>query len=268
MNDLVLRLGLETWKPVLAALAFPPVPFLLLVLIGARLMFSRRGLAWLLVTIGVLGVWFGSTGIVASTLSRKLLDPPPALDERQIAALARAPRTAIVVLGGGRRAYAPEYGVASLTPIGIERLRYGLWLGRETALPVAFSGGLAPGSLPGATEAEIAARIAAREFGRALRWTEGESSDTRENAIRSVALLAPQGIDHIVLVTHDFHMPRARRNFERAIAAAGATMRITAAPVGMPDRFDIGALDWLPSASGHAHLRLVLHEWLGLLAGA
>jgi hypothetical protein len=27
-------------------------------------------------------------------------------------------------------------------------------------------------------------------------------------------------------------------------------------------------LDWLPSASGFAQTRLVLHEWLGLLAGA
>lgn len=32
------------YKPVLAALALPPVPFLLLVLVGARLILPRRGL--------------------------------------------------------------------------------------------------------------------------------------------------------------------------------------------------------------------------------
>lgn len=268
MNDLFLSLGIETWKPLLAALLFPPVPFLLLVLAGARLMFARRWLAWLLVLLGVLGVWFSCTGIVGGALTQWLLKPPPALGERQVAALVRSPRTAIVVLGGGRRAYAPEYGAGVLTPNGMERLRFGLWLSRETGLPLAFSGGLAPGSQPGATEAEIASRIAAREFGRPLRWTEGESRDTRENAIRTVALLAPQGIDHIVLVTHAYHMPRALRNFERAAAAAGVKLRLTAAPMGLPDRYDIGALDWLPGASGLTQTRLALHEWLGLLAGA
>lgn len=268
MNDLVLALGLEGWKPLLSALLFPPVPFLVVALAGARLMFSRRGLAWLLVLLGLTGVWFSCTGVVGDGLTRWLLNPPPALTAAQTAELRRAPRTAIVVLGGGRQALAPEYGVATLTPRGLERLRYGLWLGRETGLPVAFSGGLAPGSEPGPTEAAIAERIAAREFGRPLRWTEDASRDTRENAIRSVALLAPQGIDRIVVVTHAYHMRRAMRNFERAVAAAGVTMRLTAAPMDVPTRSEMKVLDWLPSASGFAQTRLVLHEWLGLLAGA
>jgi len=268
VNDLVLALGLEGWKPLLAALLFPPVPFLAVALAGARLMFRRRGLAWLLVLLGLAGVWFSCTGVVGDGLTRWLLRPPPALTAAQTAELRRAPRTAIVVLGGGRRALAPEYGVATLTPRGLERLRYGLWLGRETGLPVAFSGGLAPGSEPGPTEAAIAERIAAREFGRPLRWTEDASRDTRENAIRSVALLAPQGIDHIVVVTHAYHMRRAMRNFERAVAAAGVTMRLTAAPMDVPPRVEMKVLDWLPSPSGFAQTQLALHEGLGLLAGA
>lgn len=268
MNELFLTLGLESWKPLLAALLFPPVPFLVLVLAGARLMSRRRGLAWLLVLMGVAGAWFGSTGVVAGGLTRWLLKPPPALSERQMTELKRAPRAAIVVLGGGRRDHAPEYGVATLTTTGLERLRYGVWLSRQTGLPVAFSGGLAPGSEPGATEADIAARIAEREFGRPLRWTEAASRDTRENAIKTVSLLAPQGIEHIVLVTHGYHMRRALRNFERALAAAGANMRVTAAPMAVPGRFEVGLLDWLPSASGFAQTRLALHEYVGLLAGA
>lgn len=268
MNEVFLALGLASWKPLLAALLFPPVPFLVLVLAGARLMSRRQALAWTLVLLGVAGVWFGSTGVVGSILTRWLLKPPPALTGQQLVELKRLPRAAIVVLGGGHRPDAPEYGAAMLKTAGLERLRYGLWLSRQTGVPVAFSGGLAPGSEPGATEAEIAARIAEREFGRPLRWTEPESRDTRENAIRTVALLAPQGIEQIVLVTHGYHMRRALRNFDRALAAAGIRMRVTAAPIGLPGPFEPSLMDFLPSAAGFEQTRLVLHEYLGLLAGA
>ena len=44
MNSLFASLGIESWKPVIGALILPPVPFLVLVLIGARLLLPRRGL--------------------------------------------------------------------------------------------------------------------------------------------------------------------------------------------------------------------------------
>jgi uncharacterized SAM-binding protein YcdF (DUF218 family) len=268
VNDLVLALGLEGWKPLLTALLFPPVPFVLLALVAARLLPARRVLGWLLLWLALGGVWLGATGAVASLLTRALLDPPPALTEARIAELKRAPRTAIVVLGGGRRSPAPEYGVATLKTPGLERLRYGLWLSRRTGLPVAFSGGLAPGSEPGPTEAEIAAHIAEQEFDRPLRWTENRSRDTRENAIRTVALLAPQGIERIVLVTHAYHLRRALRNFDRAVAAAGVDLRVVAAPAEALGPLELTLLDWVPSAAGFERVRLTLHESLGLLAGA
>ena len=268
MNDLVLALGLEGWKPLLTALLFPPAPFVLLALVGARLLPVRRTLGWLLLLLALAGVWLGATGAAASVLTRALLDPPPALTEARIAELRRAPRTAIVVLGGGRRQPAPEYGAATLKTAGLERLRYGLWLSRRTGLPVAFSAGLAPGSDPGATEADIAARIAEQEFEHPLRWTENRSRDTRENAIRTVALLAPQGIERIVLVTHAYHMRRALRNFDRAAAAAGVDLRVVAAPAEALGPLELTLLDWLPSASGFERMRLAVHESLGLLAGA
>jgi uncharacterized SAM-binding protein YcdF (DUF218 family) len=186
--------------------------------------------------------------------------------ESELTELKRAPKTAIVVLGGGRRLLAPEYGISTLKPRTIERLRYGLWLGRETGLPIAFSGGVGLGAPAGPTEAEIAARIAEREYGRSLRWLETESRDTRENATKTVALLQAQGIEQIVLVTHGYHMPRALRNFQRA--AEGSAMRIIAAPMGMPGSARLQALDWLPSVEGFEQTRLALHEWLGRLMGA
>ena len=268
MNELLLTLGLESWKPLLAALLLPPVPLLLLAVAGARLMPRRRGLGWLVLLLALAGLWLSGTGAASNALKRWVLKPPPALTEVQIAELKRAPRTAIVVLGGGRRPHALEYGTATLHPRGIERLRYGLWLARQTGLPVAFSGGLTPDSEPGPTEAEIAARIAERDFGRALRWTETESRDTRENAIRTVALLHPQGVEQIVLVTHGYHMRRSLRNFDRALAAAGVVMRVTPAPMGLDADAPLKLLDWLPSLSGFEQTRLALHESLGLLTGA
>jgi uncharacterized SAM-binding protein YcdF (DUF218 family) len=266
LNEIFLTLGIESWKPLLSALAMPPVPFVLLILVGARLMFRRRLLAWVLLLLGVSGVWLGCTVAAGNGLTQWLLKPPPALMESQINELKRAPKTTIVVLGGGRRVLAPEYGMSALRPRTIERLRYGLWLARETSLPLGFSGGLGHGALPGPTEAEIAARTAEREFGRKLAWTESESRDTRENAIKTVALLQQAGIEQVVVVTEAYHMRRSIENFERA--AAGSHLRIVAAPMGMPAPGRLRALDWLPSVAGFERTQLALHEWLGRLAGA
>ncbi len=266
MNELFLTLGIESWKPVVTSLLLPPVPFLILILAGARLMFRRRLLAWLLILVSVVGLWLMCTTAMGGLLIKGLNRPPPALTESAIGALKRAPRTAIVVLGAGRQVLAPEYGISTLKPRTIERLRYGLWLSRETGLPVAFSGGVGHGARPGPSEAEIAARIADREFSRPLRWTESESRDTRENAIKTVALLREQGIDTIVLVTHDYHMRRALRNFQRA--AESSNLKFVAAPMGLPMSSHINALQWLPSLDGFEDTQLALHEWLGYWMGA
>lgn len=266
MNEIFLALGIESWKPFLTTLVLPPLPMLLLVLVGARLMFRRRLLAWCLVLLGVLGIWFSCTPALAKGLQLWLFRPIPALDEAQVAELKRAPRTVIVVLGGGRREYAPEYGVSTLNARSAERLRYGVWLARQTELPLAFSGGVGHGARPGASEAEIAARVAERELGRPLKYTEGESRDTRENAFKTLEILAPAGIEKIVLVTHDYHMQRSVANFERAIG--GRKISVLAAPMGLSPSARFSASDWLPSADGFERTRLVLHEWLGRIAGA
>ena len=265
MNEIFFSLGIEGWKPIVGALLLPPVPMLVLVLVGARLMFRRRLLAWFLILLGVVSLWLASTGAVSGMLTRALTRPPPALTEAQILSLKGQPKTAIVVLGGGSRPYAPEYGMSSLSPFSVERLRYGLWLSRATGLPVAMSGGVGHGGREGPSEAEIGARIAEREFQRPLRWTETASRDTRENALRTVALLKPEGIQRIVLVTHDFHMRRAVANFEQA---AQGQIEIVAAPMDLPPSFGLTWRDWLPRASRLQDTAFALHEWIGRLAGA
>jgi uncharacterized SAM-binding protein YcdF (DUF218 family) len=272
MNDLFVMFGIESWKPALSGLLMPPLPFLLLTLVGARLMFRQRLLAWALVLLGVGGVWATCTTAVGVGLTRLLLDPPPVLGPADLADLKRpapgTPKTTIVVLGGGRESLAPEFGVSNLRQFSMERLRYAVWLGRETGLPIGFSGGMGRGADDGPSEAEIGQRIAEREFGRRIQWIETTSRDTNENAINSVRLLRELGYERIVLVTHGFHMQRAVANFERAAARAGQPLKILPAPMGMSLFAGPPDTGWLPGSEGLEHTRIALHEWLGRLMGA
>ena len=269
MNSLFVMLGIESWKPVMAALVLPPVPFLLLILVGARLLLPRRGLGWLLIFISVVMLWLTACSGAARALGQLFLQPPAAMSfdrVRELRAEVQAKKpVAIVVLGGGVEPFAPEYGVSSLQYPSLERLRYGLWLARETGAPVAFSGGVGYAQEGSAAEAKVAAKIAADEFGRPIRWIESESRDTRENATLTMALLKPAGINHIVLVTHGYHMQRALRAFTEA---AGPGIQVEAAPMGLARNLETPTLEWLPSAAGFRDMRQLLRELAGIAAGA
>ncbi len=271
MNSLFILLGLESWKPAITALLLPPAPLLLLMLIGARLILPRRGWGWLVVITSVSLMWLSTCTGTAQLLTQFVTPLPRALSASRIAEIKAEVQArklvAIVVLGGGMEPLAPEYGVSSLTPLSSERLRYGLWLSRQTGAPVAFSGGIgwAGGDAVGMAEAEIAAEIAAREFGRPLKWVEDRSRDTRENAARSVAMLKPAGIKHIVLVTHGWHMQRSLHNFDEA---AAGSMEIEAAPMGLARAGEAASLAWLPSARGYTNVNHLLREAIGRWMGA
>jgi uncharacterized SAM-binding protein YcdF (DUF218 family) len=268
LNDLLLRLGQPDWKPLLTALLLPPVPLLAAMLLGAALLRRRPRTGWLLLLAGAAALWLSCTSAVGEKLEH-LLGAPPALTTADLKRLAgQRSDTAIVVLGGGREAHAPEYDGPNLPPQALERLRYGLWLARETGLPVAYSGGTGHAASDGPSEAEVAALIARRDFGRPLQWTESRSRDTRENAIASVALLRAAGIRRIVLVTHGWHMPRSQRAFAQAIAASGGGMALQPAPMGLAHDDSRSLLRWMPSAGGYEDTRRALREMLGRLAGA
>jgi uncharacterized SAM-binding protein YcdF (DUF218 family) len=270
MNDLLLSLDLASWKPVITALALPPVPFLLLVLGGARVLARRRGLGWALVLAGAIGIWLSSCAAVGDWLMKGLPGFPPPLSQTRIAEIreqvaARAP-IAIVVLGGGVETRAPEYDAPNLAPLAAERLRYGVWLARQTGAPLGFSGGMgwaAGASAP--AEARVAERIARRDFGQSMRWVDDASRDTRENAQHMSELLARDGIRQVVLVSQGWHLPRALRAFEQA---ARGRFTLTPAPMGMAPRVERPVLRWLPSGEGSLHTRQVLREWLGRWMGA
>jgi uncharacterized SAM-binding protein YcdF (DUF218 family) len=272
VNGLVAEFGLQSWKVVVTALVLPPLPLLVLALVGARMIAWRRGVGWLVLWVSLAALYLTHCAAVGEWMMRTGLRPPPPLGTRAVAALrqevALKRPVAIVALGGGAESRAPEYGVSNLTSWSLERLRYALWLARETGAPVAFSGGIGHGQGEGTPEAEVAARIAVREFGRPIRWAETDSRDTRENALRMVPVLKADGITRIVLVTHAWHMPRALRAFEDVAQRLGGGIEIIPAPIAWAPRVERPLLRWLPSAEGYTLVRQVLREGLGLLMGA
>ncbi len=283
-----------SYKPLLTALALPPVPFLVLILVGARLILPRRGLGYLVLLLWVLGIWFSNCQVTALALQDHVLKPPGPLQGVELARLeaagkayvqqmaqsrragrggAVAPSVAVMALGAGREPLAPEYGVSDLTHFSAERLRYAIWLGHRTGLPVGFSGGVGwsqQGDV-GASEAETAARVAQQFYGVPLRWTETRSADTRQNALLTVTMLAEQQVREVVVVTDAFHMPRALRLFNEAAKHDAAlhpdrpVLKVTPAPTHYWRRES--ALDWLPSVGGATNVRLALKEALAQLTG-
>lgn len=273
VDSVLANLGLSGWKPVLTALVLPPVPLLLLGVLAARMMVSRRvwRAGWGLMFSVMVLLWLSSCIGVGQWLEQTLLAVPAPLTEEQVAKLKRegpTRKSVVLVLGGGRDRYAPEYAEPHLSARSMQRLHYGVWLSRRTGSPLMFSGGVGHAQQEGMPEAEIAARIAARDYGRPLKWVENASHDTRGNAAASLRLLKSEGIADIVLVTHGWHMPRARRAFEEAAQQQGLNVTIIPAPMDLAEHEERAALRWLPSHDGAGQVRQALREALGLLMGA
>ena len=270
--DWLKSVGLASAKPYVVAIVLPPVPLIVLALVGAWLLARKRRGGWVAVVPACVGLWLAGCDGFALWIERAVLHAPPALDADSRAALrARAARQrdlAIVVLGGGVVPRAPEYGGAdSLGTASLERLRYGLWLGRDTGIPVAMSGGLGWIQLDShaAGEATIGQRIARDEFGAALRWQESGSRDTRENAQHTVALLAPAGVHEMVVVTHGWHMTRALREFRAAAAGVPGGISLLAAPIDTAPQFDRAGFEWTPTGEGGLRVRQAVRECWALI---
>ncbi len=271
--DWLTSAGLAGLKPVLASLLTPPVPFLVVALAGACAMRARPRTARALVVLACVATWLCACSGFARWLETHGLDEPAplSLPEREAlkARAAAGEPLAIVVLGGGVDQVAPEYGRANLGKESYERLRYAVWLGRQTGIPILASGGRGWGA-PDASnppEAERTAELARSELGTPLRWTETASRDTHENAVDSVAMLQKDGVHEIVLVTHGWHMPRALHEFRAAAAAASASapIRVTPAAMGQAYPAESALLRWIPSDVGFQRTRQAWHEILGAL---
>ena len=210
-----------------------PLSIVLFILLAAALLAWRRPLvAWRPAVLALILLYPLSTQFVADRLLG-WLEPPyrdPAADRNG---------QAIVVLGGGTYFHAPEYGGDTVGSRTLVRLRYAAHLHRTLGTPVLVAGG-APEGGP-VPEAEIMKRALQRDFNVPTQWVEDGSHNTFENAQMSRDQLKST-VQQIYLVTHAWHMPRAKLAFEHAGFA------VIPAPTGYTRRFDLTVLDFLPDA--------------------
>jgi len=239
-----------TFKLVVTSLVLPPGGPILLVALGllALRRHPRSGRA--LAAVGAAALWLFSLPLVAGALVTALGGSGP-LD---MAAARKA--DAIVILGGGVRRQALEYGGDTLGRLTLERVRYGAYLARQTGLPLLVTGGV-PERAERA-EADLMREALEREYGLTVRWVENRARNTRENALKSAALLVGDGKRRVLLVMHGFDVQRARALYE----AAG--LEVIAAPTQVPRWGDIELSDLLPSAAALYTSHFALYEILAL----
>lgn len=225
-----------------------------------------------LLLLGVLGLWqlkrrpaLGK-GLIVLSFGLLAVLSVPAVSDRLLASLeqgALLPRDnrpeaqAIVVLGGGRDINAPEYGGDTVGGASLERVRYGARLQRETGLPLLVTGGKPDGGE--LSEGEVMRRTLEHELGVPVRWVEGRSDNTRENAYFSRELVKGSGVETIYLVTDSWHMPRAKMIFERA------GFKVVPAGTGFHNAKPPTILDFLPGAGALGASATYIHEKIGLL---
>ena len=236
----------------LTALLIPPGLLFIVLAAGLTLRHSRPRTSRGLLIAGTAGLYLLSMPLTGTFLLQQWETPHAATP-------ASAPSQAIVVLGGGRYPAAPEYGGDTVSSATLVRLRYAAQLHRETGLPLLVSGGSPDGSR--INEAELMAKVLEQAFRVPVRWREGRSANTLENARLSRETLARENIRRIYLVTNAWHMPRSILVFERA------GFEVIPAPTAHAtgESAQLTVLDFLPNFTGLRDSSIFFHETIGMV---
>ena len=247
------------FSKIIGTLITPPAVIVALALFGLALQLRWRRVGYgvtvfaifslLVLSVPWVGYW------LMATIEPRNDSIPPSISGGELADRAEA----IVVLGGGRYESPLEYPEDTVAATTLVRLRYAANLHRRTGLPVLVSGGLPFGQ--GVPEAETMAEVLAKEFQVATSWIESESRNTAENARLSAEILHTAGIERVLLVTHAFHMTRARWAFEEY------DLRVIPAPTTyttLGDR-ERGIMGLLPNSNALNYSAIALKEIFGLL---
>jgi len=242
-------------KNIAANLILPPSNLFLLGGIGWLLRKRKPKLGKSLMALSVALLFALSMPIVANNLMRLLEQDIHPLQPSDTQAA-----EAIVILGGGVYHDAPEYGADTINGLTLERLQYGAYLQRQTGLPILVTGGRPEGGVP---EGEMMRRTLEQEFKVPVRWAETRSFDTAQNAQFSAAILKAAGIHKVLLVSHAWHLPRARIEFEKqGLSTTPAPTRFGFVPAKRTD-FDI--FDYLPHARALLKSYYAMHEGVGIV---
>ncbi|WP_295456574.1 YdcF family protein [uncultured Thiodictyon sp.] len=242
-----------TAQQIIKTLLLPP-GIIILMLVGAFFL-VRGGAGRALLLTATAGFTLLCLPVVAILLMVPL-EPYAALDLR--APLAPQVK-GILVLGGGLRSDAPEFGGLTLDTFTLQRVRYGAKLQRATGLPLYVSGGVATAQAPAV--GELMARTLREEFAVPVAGVENRSRTTWENAAYSKPMLERDGVAQVLLVSDAWHLPRA------VAACEQAGFAVTPAPTGLiagPHwREQLGLSDWVPRAGALAISTYALQEHLG-----
>lgn len=251
-------------RNLVAELIMPPGVFLILIVIA--LFYFKERLRKVTIIFAVAMLWISSTNYFALHL-KKVADhflnfPQPLRVNKINNSLPES--QAIVILGGGKRKGALElpshYQSQDVSTATLERLRFGARLTKDTQLPILLTGGapdrVSKNDLP---EALVMKLVLENEMGVTPKWIEDQSNTTQENAQFSVRILQQEGIQTIYLVTHFWHMPRAKAIYEKA------GIKVIEAPMGFYEKQEFTLLDFYPSNEGFQRARWIWHEILGQL---
>ena len=266
-----------TWaiRNFVAELLMPPGIWIFIALFAILLLNRKKVWQKTVVIVCLALIWITSTTAFANwfvEVTDNLMHWPKPVDISQITTknLIKAQQIelpqAIVILGGGKRRGAlelPEYHFSDVSKETMERLRVGAKLAKQTGLPVLLTGGSPDAtSNEDLSEAAVMAMVMKNELGIKVMWLEEKSNTTQENAQLTSEILKKKGINKVYLVTHFWHMTRAKRVFEME--------GIKAIPIahGYQDKnhFEINKLtpvDFFPSTTGILRVRQIWHELIG-----
>ncbi len=235
----------------ISALLLPPLNLLLLLALGIWALKRRPKTArFLLISMFSL-LWLFSSAYFSDAALQLLETKTAPLNNS-------AKAQAIVILGGGSYFNAPEYANQDTVNEGtLVRLRYGARLYRQTHLPILVTGGTPLGS--NISEAVQMKTALEQDFQIPVRWTEGESNNSFENAGNSFQLLQKSGIKKIYLVTHAWHIRRASAAFQRA------GFEVIEAPTAFTTRYQTTLLTFIPNVEALYNSKLFFHELIGLV---
>ena len=205
-------------------------------------------LIWVLVAaaaaLGVLALPYVATQLLRGLETHPPLPDPACLDDVG----------AIVVLGGDFFGHAPEMGGDTVGPLTLQRLHYAARLHRQSNVPLLLTGGVIGRN--GRPLAESMAQVLTQDFNRTARWLDRSSRNTRENARHSRTSLQPHGIQRICLVTHGWHMVRAKRAFvDEGFDVLPAPTLCVAKPAPL-------LRDFIPGVTAFCRSLLALREWV------
>ncbi len=242
-----------TLTKTIAAFMLPPGGNLLLAFVGLLMLSRWRRAGIVVILVSLLSLYGFSMHVVANSLSKNLEEVSP----YPLRATGAENMRAIVVLGGGRNDFAPEYGGETVSSETLERLRYGASLHRKTGLPILVTGGQPFGEA--VAEATLMKRVLEEDFQVPVKWIEPNSNNTEENARFSAKILKADGVHRAYLVSHASHLSRAVDAFERA------GLGVIPAPTGFRKSAATSrkVITLVPSARALEQSATALREYLG-----